>query len=208
MMNEKPYIPVIDKLNNEKSPNFFVCGNGYIAPLDIKYLKKISNTEKKNLQRVFKMLDKDNTGKISAGNIHDTLQKYNYKISKSEVERMIWEFDDNLDSCLDYDELYFLYLRCVNDKKKQIPSDLYHIIQFFMFDYEMNGYITVEKTLQILYVRFGREKMDAEVQEIFGEKFEDESGVEKQLFLKEYLENEKKRIRNFRSTNRKKSKKV
>ncbi|GAW82644.1 hypothetical protein, conserved [Plasmodium gonderi] len=203
-MDEKPYIPVIEKLNSEKNPNFYICGNGFIAPLDIKNFKKISNTEKKNLQRVFKMMDKDNTGKISVCNLHDILNKYNYKISKGEVERMIWEFDDNMDNCLDYDEIYFLYLRCVNDKKKQIPSDLYNIIQFFMFDYEMNGYITVEKTLQILYVRFGREKMDLEVQEIFGDKYEDEFGVEKQIYLKEYLDNEKKRIRKFRTENIKK----
>ncbi|CXI89493.1 calmodulin-like protein [Plasmodium berghei] len=207
-MDEKPYIPIIEKLNNEKNPNFYICGNGYIAPLDIKNLKKISNTEKKNLQRVFKMMDKDNTGKISSCNLHDILHKYNYKISKSEVERMIWEFDENMDNCLDYDEIYFLYLRCVNDKKKQIPSDLYNIIQFFMFDYEMNGYITVEKTLQILYVRFGREKMDLEVQDIFGDKYEDKSGVEKQICLKEYLDNEKNRIQKYRNENHKKAGKV
>ncbi|EUR62893.1 hypothetical protein PFBG_05498 [Plasmodium falciparum 7G8] len=82
-MNEKPYIPIIEKLNNEKNPNFYICGNGYIAPLDIKNLKKISNTEKKNLQRVFSMMDKDNTGKISVCNLHDILHRYNYKISKT-----------------------------------------------------------------------------------------------------------------------------
>jgi hypothetical protein len=37
-----------------------------------------------------------------------------------------------------------------------------------MYDKTFKGRVTVEETLQILYVRYGRERLDDEIRAIFG----------------------------------------
>ena len=37
-----------------------------------------------------------------------------------------------------------------------------------MYDKTFKGKVTVEETLQILYVRYGRERLDDEIRAIFG----------------------------------------
>ena len=40
------------------------------------------------------------------------------------------------------------------------PRGLFHVVQFLMYDRDLKGEINVEQTLQILFVRFGRELLD------------------------------------------------
>lgn len=40
-----------------------------------------------------------------------------------------------------------------------------------MYDKDFKGKVTVEETLQILYVRHGRDKLDDEIKAIFGYDF-------------------------------------
>lgn len=56
-----------------------------------------------------------------------------------------------------------------------------------MYDKEFKGKVTVEDTLQLLYVRYGRERLDEEIQAIFGEEKTDE-GNEKQIEYREYID--------------------
>ena len=57
-----------------------------------------------------------------------------------------------------------------------------------MYDKDFRGKVTVEETLQILFVRYGRERLDAEIEAIFGvdEKQQDEE--EKEITYQEYVE--------------------
>ena len=57
-----------------------------------------------------------------------------------------------------------------------------------MYDKDFRGRVTVEETLQILFVRHGREQLDAEIEAIFGvdEKQQDEE--EKEITYQEYVE--------------------
>ena len=57
-----------------------------------------------------------------------------------------------------------------------------------MYDEKFRGKVTVEETLQILFVRYGRERLDAEIEAIFGvdEKLQDEE--EKEITYQEYVE--------------------
>jgi Ca2+-binding EF-hand superfamily protein len=57
-----------------------------------------------------------------------------------------------------------------------------------MYDKSFKGRITVEDTLQILYVRYGREKLDDEIEAIFGENDRNEQGNEKEIGYREYIE--------------------
>lgn len=40
------------------------------------------------------------------------------------------------------------------------PRNFFHVVQYLMYDKELKGEISVEQTLQILFVRFGRELLD------------------------------------------------
>ena len=40
------------------------------------------------------------------------------------------------------------------------PRNFFHVVQFLMYDKDLTGEICVEQTLQILFVRFGRELLD------------------------------------------------
>ena len=65
-----------------------------------------------------------------------------------------------------------------------------------MYDKDFRGKVTVEETLQILFVRHGREQLDAEIEAIFGvdEKQQDEE--EKEITYQEYVEKVNERALN------------
>lgn len=88
--------------------------------------------------------------------------------SKSEVELMIWEVDDDLDGYVSFKEFEKMYKRCVKDESSLEPRKLFNLAVFLMFDKNGNKKVTIEDTLQILFVRYGREKLDEEIRAIFG----------------------------------------
>lgn len=57
-----------------------------------------------------------------------------------------------------------------------------------MYDKTFKGRVTVEETLQILYVRHGREKLDDEIKAIFGENEKNDDGSEKEITYGEYVD--------------------
>ena len=67
-----------------------------------------------------------------------------------------------------WDEFLVMYQRCISDKTGLEPRNLFNLVQFMMYDKDNIGRISVENTLQILFVRHGRQHLDEEIQEIFG----------------------------------------
>lgn len=61
-----------------------------------------------------------------------------------------------------------MYKRCISDKTGLEPRKMYNLVTFLMYDKTFKGRVTVEETLQILYVRHGREALDDEIKAIFG----------------------------------------
>ena len=62
-----------------------------------------------------------------------------------------------------------MYKRCISDPSDLEPRQLYNLVTFLMYDKDFKGKVTVEETLQILYVRHGRKNLDEEIKAIFGE---------------------------------------
>lgn len=59
-----------------------------------------------------------------------------------------------------------MYKRCISDQSGLEPRKLYNLVVFLMYDKDDKNYtgkITVEDTLQLLYVRHGRERLDDEI---------------------------------------------
>ena len=57
-----------------------------------------------------------------------------------------------------------------------------------MYDKTFKGRVTVEETLQILFVRYGRESLDEEITAIFGEDEKNADGSEKEITFGEYVD--------------------
>ena len=116
------------------------------------------------------------------------LQFLGCKPSKSEVNLIIWEVDDDLDGYVSKEEFQTMYKRCISDETGLEPRKLFNLVQFLMYDKKFKGRVTVEETLQILYVRYGRERLDDEIKAIFGEEEKNTDGSEKEITYGEYVE--------------------
>ena len=112
---------------------------------------------------------------------------------KSDVEFIIWEVDDDLDGYVSKDEYLTMYKRVITDEVGLEPRQLYNLVQFLMYDKDFEGTVTVEETLQLLYVRHGREKMEDEITNLFGESKQIENDTEKHITYKEFMEKIQKR---------------
>ena len=113
---------------------------------------------------------------------------------KSEVDFIIWEVDDDLDGYISKDEYLTMYKRVITDAVGLEPRQLYNLVQFLMYDKDFEGTVTVEETLQLLYVRHGRDDMEAEITNLFGENNKiDQDGNEKHITFMEFLDKINKR---------------
>lgn len=101
---------------------------------------------------------------------------------------MIWEVDEDLDGYVSREEFDIMYKRCVSDKTGLEPRKLFNLVQFMMYDKNSTGRITVEDTLELLYVRYGMDFLEREIRELFGEDEKDRDGQEKSITFSEYLE--------------------
>ncbi|XP_026191177.1 calmodulin-like protein 5 [Cyclospora cayetanensis] len=159
-----------------------------------------TQVELEALKRAFNALDADGDGRLSSHDILSTLCRLRHKITRAslanqEVEVMLWEVDEDLDGHISWSEFLTLYQRGTGDATGLEPRGLFHVVQFLMYDRDLKGEIGVEQTLQILFVRFGRELLDEEIQAIFGEEDRKHEGPEKRVTLTEYLERVKDRTR-------------
>jgi Ca2+-binding EF-hand superfamily protein len=98
---------------------------------------------------------------------------------RSEVNLIIWEVDDDLDGFVSREEYITMYKRCISDKTGLEPRKLYNLVTFLMYDRGYRGRVTVEETLQILFVRYGRDALDEWITFIFGEEEKNDDGSEK-----------------------------
>ena len=76
------------------------------------------------------------------------------KINKQEIKDMIWEVDENLDGCVDWDEFQLMFIRNINDTTGLEPSKFYNVVQFMIYDKKVTGMVSVDDTMKMLFERF------------------------------------------------------
>ena len=62
---------------------------------------------------------------------------------------------------------------------------MFNLVQFLMYDKNEKGKITVEDTIELLYVRHGRNNLDHEIEAIFGKEEKTADGQEKEITFRE-----------------------
>ena len=114
---------------------------------------------------------------------------------------MVWEVDENLDKCVDWEEFQLMFERNITDTTGLEPFQLFNVVQFLMFDKDLSGKVTVDETMGMLYARYGKARLESEMKRLFGRDLKTKDG-DGELSFAEYLE-----AVNVRITLNKKSKK-
>merc|ERR1712232_1507680 len=162
--------------------------------------ENVQPVELEALKRVFKHLATKTDEKLTWQSIHEALIKLQHKTPKEQIELWIWEVDDDLDNMVAWDEFLIMYQRCISDQTGYEPRSLFNLVQFLMYDKDFHGRISVEQTLQILFVRHGRGELDAEIAEIFGDQQKGPDGQELKITFSQFLARANARLTDLRWT--------
>lgn len=76
--------------------------------------------------------------------------------------------DENNDKKVNKKEFKNMYKRCIIDKSGLEPKSLFNMIQFLMYCKKDKYKVTVEDTLELLYVRMGRVALEEKIEDLFG----------------------------------------
>ena len=75
--------------------------------------------------------------KVTAADVTEMFKFLNYKVGKHEVEEMLWEVDENLDGCLDWNEFRLMFNRNVLDQTGLEPNRMVskYVGKFYTLEY-------------------------------------------------------------------------
>ncbi|CAM9563118.1 unnamed protein product [Ectocarpus sp. 12 AP-2014] len=146
------------------------------------------NEEIRALEHEIVRLENNPDKKIKAVDIWEHMKFLGKKCTRKEVTDIVWEVDENLDGLVDWDEFKLMFFRNINDHTGLEPAKLYNMVQFMLYDVDNNVNVSVDETMNMLYARYGRTKMEAKLKELFGEGMRETGTQGGEIGFLEYLE--------------------
>ena len=128
----------------------------------------------------------DPSRKVSPVDLRSALSALGKSCSKREIADMIWEVDENLDGCVDWEEFLTMFERNIMDTSGLEPFQLFNVVQFMMYDKDNSGNVTVDETMHMLYARYGKAHLEKQMKQLFGEDLKTADG-DGELSFEEYL---------------------
>ena len=105
----------------------------------------------------------DDVKRIHPRDLFTALEYLGKPTNKKEVEDMLWEVDEDIDGSVCWDEFQLMYRRNIADKSGLEPCQLFGVVQFLMYDREFTGQVSLDQTMQMLYSRYGKDRLEAEM---------------------------------------------
>jgi len=166
-------------------------------------LVEIKPIEKSALDKVFNRLcrarlDKDKRDSAKdyfvAEDIAKVLLDLNFKMTRHEIDLMIWEVDENLDKKVNREEFETMFRRCITNETELDPKSLFNLVRFLMYAKEEANEITEEDALELIYVRKNSiGGLEDALKIIFGEEERRFDGIEKKINFAQFLDRRNKK---------------
>jgi Ca2+-binding EF-hand superfamily protein len=142
----------------------------------------------RELVEELKALDKIEDKKISVDDVHAILTTLKYKVTRKEVEEYVWEVDEDLDHCISWSEMKLMYNRNLKDRTGLEPNRIFNVTQFLIYDKNENNKVSVDETMNMLYARYGRTKMEVKLKELFGANMLETGREGGEITFKQFIE--------------------
>eukprot|EP00941_MAST-03F_sp_MAST-3F-sp1_P005414 g5414.t1 len=194
--NMQPSIDFLEKVqNHRKRPEVVKVLNDLgqemsKEEMNTKYDKLLIEVRKME-EEIDAITERSDT--ISAKDLNSALRLLNVKKKKQEIENMIWEVDENLDNRVDWEEFKLMYKRNMEDETGLEPFQLFNVVQFMMYDKDNSGEVSIDETMTMLYQRYGKDRLESELQKLFGKDLRTQDG-DGELSFQEYLRVVEKRL--------------
>ena len=121
-----------------------------------------------------------------AADLESILQQLGIHPQKRVLEHMLYEVDEMADGVICWDEFQLTYLRNVSDVTGNEPCSFFRILEFVTFDPHHKGTIMEDDVMEVLFIRLGAGRLEAELKGIYGNSLR-ALGGRGTLTLEEYL---------------------
>lgn len=111
----------------------------------------------------------DAVKRVHARDLMCALEYLGKHTNKKEVEDMLWEVDEDIDGAVSWTEFELMFRRNIQDKTGLEPCQLFSVVQFLMYDKEGVGMVSLDETMHMLYNRYGKDRLEAEMKALFGD---------------------------------------
>ena len=158
------------KIIQEKLAEIRRPGNGYSSndiPDETDSIDKLE-AEQKRLRNELSEIDDRPEQHIRPQDTGIAMKVLGRRMSKREIQDLMWEVDEKVDGVIDWEEFNLMFERNVKDTSGLEPSSFYHMVQFMIYDRDDNGKVSIDETMNMLYGRLGRAKMEVAISKLFG----------------------------------------
>ncbi|EGZ11172.1 hypothetical protein PHYSODRAFT_519275 [Phytophthora sojae] len=143
--------------------------------------------EIKELQKGVVTSNSDTSGVITAADLASCMKSLNRVSSKSEVQWMIWEVDNDLDGCVSWEEFKGCYVRTLLDSHGLELNQLYYLIQFLLCDTDGSQTVSADEITAELQRIGDTEHLTAKLWSVLDGESEEQQFLRK-LTLSEFLD--------------------